>query len=201
MCVLVCVCVCVCVLVCVCGCTGTDRDGFPVLIERIGQSDLLNLLQVVGEAAFLDWVVFYHETQERMMREASVGAGTDRHQLTVIIDLIGRVHISPSVLSLLKTRARLEEDHYPEVVRRIFLINVPAAFTAIWQVVAYFLDEGTRTKFQLLSSSYLGTLLQFVAAEQLPGFLGGSLVDANGDPECASIVSPGGTHLALLLYS
>jgi hypothetical protein len=98
------------------GFAGVDREGFPVLVERVGHADLLGMHDAVGTDEFLRWVVFYHELQEKMMREASAALGKNRHKMTVIVDLRGyNMRLaSPSTLAVLHKRTRLEEDHYPE---------------------------------------------------------------------------------------
>ena len=176
------------------GFAGVDRDGFPILVERVGLADLIGLHEAVGTDEFLRWVIYYHELQERMMREASAALGRNRHKMTVIVDLRGyNMRLaSPSTLAVLHKRTRLEEDHYPEVVRRIFIINTPSLFMSCWGIVAYFMDEGTRNKVQLLGASFFSTLAKYIAPDNLPAFLGGQLADCRGDPECRSIVSEGG---------
>lgn len=42
-----------------------------VLVERIGTIDLVGLHASCGTEQFLSWVCFYHEIQERLMRNAS----------------------------------------------------------------------------------------------------------------------------------
>lgn len=100
--------------------------------------------------------------------------------------------MSPSTLSVLKPRTRLEEDNYPEVVKRVFLINTPPLFSSVWGIVKRFMDDGTVEKFQILGSNYLPTLLKFVDASAIPAAMGGTLRDASGDPECRMLVPPGG---------
>lgn len=176
------------------GFAGVDKEGFPVLIERIGHADLLGMHDAVGTDEFLRWVIFYHETQERMMRTACAALGKDRHKMTVIVDLRGyNMRLaSPSTLAVLNKRTRLEEDHYPEVVKRLFLINTPSLFASVWTVVAYFMDEGTRNKVQLLSDTFLPTMLQFIEPSNVPAFLGGTLTDCRSDAECRSSELPRG---------
>jgi hypothetical protein len=41
----------------------------------------------------------------------------------------------PSLLQTLKARIRLEEDNYPEIAGRIFLLNTPTLFLSVWSVV------------------------------------------------------------------
>jgi len=179
------------------GFTGLDRAGFPVLVERIGAIDLVGMQAAVGTEEFLKWVVWYHEGQERAMR-AACGPGGDaarnRHKMTCIIDMGGLSmrHLNAGTLGVVQRRARLEEDTYPEVVKRVFLINCPAIFSTVWSVVKVFVDPGTLAKFSLLGSDFLPTLSQFVPPAAIPAYLGGTLLDAHGDANCAAIVAPGG---------
>jgi hypothetical protein len=62
----------------------------------------------------------------------------------------------------------------------------------VWSIVAYFMDEGTRNKVQLLGADFMPTMLNFIDAPNIPSFLGGALTDCRGDGECRSIVSSGG---------
>jgi len=71
------------------GFVGLDKEGFPVLIERVGRIDLIGITQAVGVDEFLDWVAWYHELQERAMRRVAEHFGKDRHKVTAIIDLGG----------------------------------------------------------------------------------------------------------------
>lgn len=93
------------------GIVGQDREGFPVLVERVGAIDLIGINSAVGMGDFLDWVCYYHEVQERIMRRISAKMGRDRHKMTCIIDMGGLSlrHMSSGTLNVLKARTRLEE--------------------------------------------------------------------------------------------
>jgi hypothetical protein len=56
----------------------------------------------------------------RQMQEASRRAGKQRMSMTVLVDMggISVRHLTPSVISTLQKRTKLEEAHYPEVCRR-----------------------------------------------------------------------------------
>lgn len=101
-------------------------------------------------------------------------------------------HLNSATLNVLKSRTRLEEENYPEVVKRVLLINTPSMFASVWGIVKLFMDAGTVNKLQILSSDYLPTLLKFIDEDNIPAYLGGKLKDPHGDPECKSMVSPGG---------
>lgn len=129
------------------------------------------------------------------MARTSATHGKSRSKLTVIIDLAGLTmrHASSSTLAVLKQRTRLEEDNYPEVVRRCILINAPSLFLATWPVVRHFLDDGTAAKFSILGADYLPTLLQHIEPSAIPAYLGGTLHDSSGSPDCRLLIGPGGT--------
>ena len=176
------------------GLVGLDREGYGVLVERVGRVDLLGVHDAVGTPRFLAWVAYYHELQERAMRAVSAAQGRARHKLTVIIDLAGLTlrHASTHTLAVLRQRTRLEEDNYPEVVKRVLIINAPALFTATWTYVRHFLDEGTAAKFSICGADFLPTLLKYIEPAAIPVSLGGELKDASGSPDCCLLVGPGG---------
>jgi hypothetical protein len=103
------------------GFVGRDKQGFTVLVERVGRVDLIGMTKAVKIEDFLSWVCFYHEKQEVLMARASAVASAaqppgarplERHKMTVIIDMAGLSlsHISSATLAVLKQRTRLEED-------------------------------------------------------------------------------------------
>lgn len=178
------------------GFVGRDRDGYPLLVERIGNIDFPGMYRAVGEASFLRWVALYHERQEGLLRAATEEAGELRGKMSVIIDLEGLSigQAQSQTLNVLKKRTTLEEAMYPEVVRTVFLINAPLLFSGVWTIVQYFVDEGTRVKMHIYSakSATEAALRDRVETKQLPAFLGGELRQPEGDDECSALIGPGG---------
>jgi hypothetical protein len=58
--------------------------------------------------------------------------------------------------------------------------------------VKRFLDPGLQAKIHILSSAFLPKIAPYIHEEAIPAYLGGQLRDANGDPQCAGLVGPGG---------
>lgn len=56
----------------------------------------------------------------------------------------------------------------------MYIVNAPMIFTGIWAIVKGFLDEKTRKKIHIKGGKFEADLLQMVAPENLPSFLGGS---------------------------
>lgn len=63
----------------------------------------------------------------------------------------------------------------------MFIVNAPMLFTAIWAIIKPWLDEKTQKKITIIGSSFKEKLLELVAPENLPEFLGGTCVCEGGD--------------------
>ena len=141
------------------GFTGIDREGFPVSFERIGTADAAGIHAAVLRAAaeetpsaeppavaldpFVRWMAWNHEEQERVVLRWCELTGRARGRITFVIDLAGvsMRHLSSAVIAVLRAKATLEMAHYPEIVRRVFLINTPAIVLPVWAAMKVFLDQ------------------------------------------------------------
>jgi hypothetical protein len=115
-------------------------------------------------------------------KACSIKAGRHIEQSTTILDLQG-VYLSSfsSVYNLVSQVSSIAQNYYPEMLGKMFIINAPMLFTAVWTVVKQMLDEVTVNKIQILGSSYKSALLQCIDAENLPDFLGGPAENTSGD--------------------
>jgi hypothetical protein len=153
-----------------------DKEGRPIFIERAGMIDYKGLMKF----ATADEIVAYHiYVMEFMMNylfpRASERAGKPVDKLTSIIDLkgLGRKHLKKSAYSLFKTISKIDQDNYPEILGKLFIVNAPAIFSVAWKTIKPFLDPNTRQKITILRGDYQKVLLEHVDAESLPAFLGG----------------------------
>lgn len=71
-------------------------------------------------------------------------------------------------------------NNYPELLGKLFIINAPYIFTAMFCVIKAFLDENTINKVNILGSNYSEALLKEIDAENLPVEYGGSSSDGDG---------------------
>ena len=66
---------------------------------------------------------------------------------------------------------------YPESIYKLFLVNAPFAFRAMWKMITPFVDEATLKKIQICGAGDNTTRNLFakngVTADQYPDFLGG----------------------------
>jgi hypothetical protein len=51
------------------------------------------------------------------------------------------------VLNVVDMLAKIDQDNYPECLRKVYLINSTKIFSMIWNIIQYFFDENTKAKF------------------------------------------------------
>jgi hypothetical protein len=77
------------------------------------------------------------------------------------------------VYGYVKKASAMSQNYYPERLGRLYLINAPWGFGAVWNVVKGWLDPVTVQKIHVLGSGYQKQLLEQVPAENLPTEFGG----------------------------
>jgi len=164
----------------------TTKAGVPVYIERLGKLDVPQLYTVTTQDRLLRWHVFaYEEMLLRKLPACTKAKGERVVQSLTILDLEG---CSMSDLldrdnhKFLGAITSIDQDNYPEMLHRMFIINAPSLFSMAWSVIKRFLDPKTREKISIHGhgpSSYMEELEEFVAKDQLPRFLGGEYDDTD----------------------
>jgi hypothetical protein len=89
---------------------------------------------------------------------------------------------------------QLYEANYPELLRRVFVINAPKIFSILYSMVEPFMHERTRSKIQIFSHDsvqWKAALLTDIDPDQLPAMYGGTMTDPDGNPNCITKVING----------
>lgn len=60
-----------------------------------------------------------------------------------------------------------------ELMSRMFLVNIPLMFAAVWRVLQMFVDDRVKAKIRFLRKADFHILHEFVDRDQLPESLGG----------------------------
>ena len=93
----------------------------------------------------MDGYITYLETAFSSVRLASARSGR-MQRATSIVDASGVSLAHASHVRVIKAVAKIGTSYYPEVMKRVFIVNVPWAFAAVWRLIAPFLPEQTRKK-------------------------------------------------------
>ncbi|KAI9318232.1 CRAL-TRIO domain-containing protein, partial [Dichotomocladium elegans] len=112
-----------------------------------------------------------------IMPECSVRAGKTIFKETVIFDChhMGVRQFQMGALHYLKAVVDIIQAYYPETLHRMYIVNAPAVLHTIWKIIKPWLEQRTADKVTILSHSETPkVLLEYIAPENLPSFLGGS---------------------------
>jgi hypothetical protein len=108
--------------------------------------------------------------------------GKEVHGHVEIHDLkyFGMKHFYMPLLLILKDTTQIDQDYYPEFLGRIFVVNTPKMFTAVWKIIKKWLDPIVQEKVTILGADFREALLKEIDAANLPGWLGGTCSCPNG---------------------
>jgi len=154
---------------------GRDYDGDVVYWIRFGLSPLGFLSQAPME--FLERHETYSITRIlQAMEEYTRKSRQPRMYMTVVVELtgIGPKFLNVTFLRKYKRLARIMEDNYPEMIKRVVVVNAPTVAYHGFNIVTSFFDEGTRRKIKLADNRRtFETLRQFIDPVWIPEALGG----------------------------
>jgi CRAL/TRIO domain len=128
-----------------------------------------------GDRMLQNLVVEYEKVADPRLPACSRKAGKLLETCCTIMDLkgVGITKVS-SVYGYVKQASAISQDHYPERLGKLYLINAPWGFSGVWSVVKGFLDPVTVNKIHILGGMYQSDLLSQVPKENLPTEFGGS---------------------------
>lgn len=177
------------------GIMGCDRDGEPVLWERLGNVDVNTIIEAPEELLIRD-EVYRREMLWGILDEIHESSGHPWPKFTVVEDLRGLGLKNIPMFNRWMRIIQTYSDHCPEVIKRVILLNTPSAFPALWALFSASLDDQQRSKYVIPSGKkQYEVLCQYVPEETIPAYLGGKAT-TNGDPECRQVICPGGTFPA-----
>ncbi|KUM61557.1 hypothetical protein ACN42_g5557 [Penicillium freii] len=154
----------------------TDKDGRPVYIEKMGKIDLNQMYKITTADRMLQNLVSeYEKLADPRLPACSRKAGKLLETCCSVMDLKGvGITSVPSVYGYVKQASDISQNHYPERLGKLYLINAPWGFSTVFGAIKGFLDPVTVSKIHILGSGYQKELLAQVPAENLPVEFGGS---------------------------
>lgn len=156
---------------------GTDKLGRPIYIERLGKIDHSKLSIITTPERMIRYHIYEYEKLIRYRFKAcSAKAAVNIEQSTTILDLSG-VSLSAfsSVVTLIRQISAIAQDYYPEVMGKMYILNAPMLFSAVWSLISPLLNAVTVSKISILGSSYKSNVLELINEGMLPDFLGGTV--------------------------
>lgn len=149
---------------------GFDKVGRPVIYCK---PSLFFPSMVTDQDELVAFFVYYMDTL------LSMAAKNNQEDFTAIADLAGWSMKNFS-MELMRIMIGLLQNHYPERLGRVFVINAPWVFRGAWKMIYPLLDERTRCKIYLQSDS---KIKETIAEAELEMSYGGVHADyPNRDP-------------------
>mmetsp|Transcript_46366 Transcript_46366/g.110409 ORF Transcript_46366/g.110409 Transcript_46366/m.110409 type:complete len:440 (+) Transcript_46366:103-1422(+) len=177
------------------GLLGHGRRGEVVALERLGRCSFAKMFETfpMEDLKKLDAVHLLRSLAA--MEEDGLRTGRPLGGSIYVIDLHGikSENFRPSVLKKYGKLVECRDMLAPCLLGQVFVVRAPRAFSATWSVVKRFLDPMTQEKVKIVSGrkASLELLRKYMDDSIIPAYLGGGLI-VNGDPECRSLLAPGG---------
>lgn len=160
--------------------TGEDPKGRLITVDRLGSikpSDLLDKFTVE------ELQLHHAQNQEyicKMKRKANAKSGHRMYKTVSILDLdgIGMGHSSGKFTGPARSVMDIDQWFYPESLQKMYVVNAPWVFKALWAIVRPWLHPITQSKIQVCSSNFLDELAaDGIGKDKLPECLGGTATD------------------------
>ncbi|XP_029656899.2 retinal-binding protein, partial [Octopus sinensis] len=176
------------------GDVGHDKEGSLIRIVPWGELDMKGIMSSTKRSDLVKSKLIQFEN---VLEDCKIMSQKIERRVigqTVIFDMenVGTRHLWKPGLNLNMYLSHILEDNYPEMMKRLFLINAPKLLPMIYKLAKPLLSENMKQKIFVLGSDYKETLLKYIDAEELPAYLGGTKTDADGNPYCHSLICFGG---------
>lgn len=180
---------------------GVDKFHSYLMVMRYGLTDVKGILLSAKKKDCVMHVLTLVENYFSVVKNDPVKfkrSADAISQTTVILDLEGfsMNHITyKPVIDTAIQFIQLYEANYPELLRRVFIINAPKIFSILFSMLVPFMHEQTRNKILIFnqdSTQWKAALLADIDPQELPVCYGGTMTDPNGNPYCTTKVNMGG---------
>jgi len=106
------------------------------------------------------------------------------------LDGLGVHFLDQAFIGYFRAIAKIAQENYPEMMGRIYIVNVPWAFSIFWKIITPMLQPFTLSKIQVLGAEWKDKLKDGIELSNLPDYLGGSCSEHKSSGGCVQLVDP-----------
>jgi len=163
-------------------------------VELYGHLDMKGIMYSTRKVDLEKTKLLQCERTLDMWKDKSKEMGKRVDGLTVIFDMenVGTKSLWRPGIQMYLHLVKVLEDNYPEMMKRLFVVNAPRIFPLLWKICRPMISEDMKNKIHVLGGNFREVLLQHIDEDQLPVFLGGIQTDPDGNPRCSSKICQGG---------
>lgn len=167
------------------------KDGSLVLVQALGRADP-SMIDVFGAETVIMFHIWSMENLEKKYWEIVAEKGY-WPGFVMIEDFqgIGWHSFSSRVLKVAQEATRINQNYYPEMLRKMYIINVPSVFYMFWKGVQLWLEARSLAKMELINGGVSLVANKFDAIfdmSTIPPRLGGT--GTRDIPEAGPIGTP-----------
>jgi len=153
------------------------KDGSLVLLQALGRADP-SMIEEFGSDTIILFHIWSMENLEKKYWEIVAEKGY-WPGFVMIEDFegIGWHTFSSSVLKVAQEATKINQNYYPEMLRKMYIINVPSVFYMFWKGVQLWLEARSLAKMELINGGVILVENKFNAIfdlSTLPPRLGGT---------------------------
>lgn len=162
---------------------GVSKEDRPLYIDRIGVADPAALFEKFTMDELKIHHMFILEEGRRLAAEEFKASGRRVDETVQIFDMkgFGKRHFNSQMLEYLKWGLPMEQKFYPGLLKKLFIINAPLLFRALFKMISPLIDPETREKVAVLGKDYYSQLLTEINEDNIPTFLGGKCNNCGGN--------------------
>lgn len=168
---------------------GYTKAHRPIYIEKSGLMPVDKVLNQFTSEELVQTHIYWLEFYCQRARERSRQLGIHVESFAMIYDLKRCKLEMRKSFPLFRESLQIDNNYYPERLGQMFIVNPPAVFPVLWNLVKHWLDPVTKSKVQVIKKGP-GTataLLQHIDADQLPQEYGGSCKTCPTSPDCLPV--------------
>jgi hypothetical protein len=163
---------------------GFGKQGHPIYWEKTGkiQSQFTEVRKYFSNIQLLQYHIMSNEAMESRYEFASKKFNTHVHKGIVVFDMKHvTVTLDMDSIWYIKQLLEVDQNFYPERLYKLFIINCPWYFPALYGIFKPFIDQRTRDKISVLGADFLPLMSEVIDLDNIPVEYGGSCTDITWD--------------------
>jgi len=167
-----------------------DKYGVPLLCERTAAVHTHSLFTQVPKDIILQFHIWTMEKNDTILSEVFERLGAPVGYIYIMdLEGLGMKHYCSSVIDALKEIQAIDDNYYPESLRKVIVVNCPSVFTLFWAIARHVMHKNTVSKFTILKKDFSKEIQIHASQESIPRYLGGNCINC---PHSANQCKHGG---------
>jgi hypothetical protein len=156
---------------------GFSKHGHPIYWEKTGyvQSTFAEVKKHFSNVELLQYHIMSNELCEARFQYAAKKFNRPVNKMIVVFDM-SHVQITLDMDSIwyIKQILQVDQNYYPERLYKLFIINSPWYFPALYGMFKPFIDQRTRDKINIFSTDFLAPMQEVIDLSEIPMDFGGT---------------------------